>query len=284
MYIRSAPNFRALLVFSCFHLAAFVGGTLQHPGDKFPKAFSSAFWSRHPFFLPCFVTSSVAAITWIFAFFFLKEVGFSLHNTLAYPYLHSQTQVSRRGPDRMKSYGTTVVDRIGDDPNEAGNTPAPKPASLKAALTPPVIIGILNYALAAFIDISMFSIFSVYLAVPISSGGLNLSPEKVGFANAGLGFLIGVSQVTLFPTLVRRLGPKRLLMRTIACSFLVFLAFPMVHLWVKHTTPENGSSKWLWVGISLILVSWTLFEAGGGKHSSFVFACLSVQYLSLSCH
>lgn len=169
---------------------------------------------------------------------------------------------------------------MNDDSGGAEDVSAPKPASLKAALTRPVIIAILNYALAALIDISLLAIFSVYLAVPISSGGLNLPPEKVGFANAGLGFLIGVSQGTLFPTLVRWLGPRRLFMSTTTCSFLAFLAFPMVHLWVKLTTPENGSSKWLWVGISLILVSWTMFAAGGGEPYSFVY--LFITYFLLT--
>jgi len=175
----------------------------------------------------------------------------------------------------VKSYGTFVVDRSSGDPNDASSTPTtPKPASLKAALTRPVIIAVLNYALAALVDISMFAIFSVYLAVPILSGGLNLPPEKVGIANAGLGFLVGMFQATLFPTLVRSLGPKKLLMTAIPCSLLAFLAFPMVHIWVKYTTPpeENGSSKWLWVGIILILIPWTLFEAGGGTIFLFITA------------
>ncbi|KAF8338764.1 major facilitator superfamily domain-containing protein [Cantharellus anzutake] len=226
--------------------AALIGGTLQHPQDKFPRLFGNAFWSKHPFFLPCFVVSSAIATAFLSALFFLNET------------------LKTKEPDAPSTpYGTFPASSTCSNQHQVGAAPTPKAPTLKEALTRPVIIAILNYALAAILDIAMFGMFSVYLAVPISSGGLNLPPEKVALANASLGLLLGGSQALLLARLVRWLGPRKLLMSCLSCSLLVFLAFPMVHLWVKHTTPENGTSRWLWIGIVLITIPWAMFEMGG---------------------
>lgn len=66
-----------------------MGGSLQHPAERFPSYFSNPFWETYPYFLPCAVSAAYAAFAFIIIFVFFEEVRgpldplpYSLPNTI----------------------------------------------------------------------------------------------------------------------------------------------------------------------------------------------------------
>jgi hypothetical protein len=57
----------------------FIGGSLARPSDRFPETFTSLFWIKYPYFLPCLVSASFTFCVIILTILFLKEVGQYLH-------------------------------------------------------------------------------------------------------------------------------------------------------------------------------------------------------------
>ena len=51
-----------------------LGGSLSRPHERFPKFFGGAFWKDYPYFLPCLITSSYVAFSFVFALLYFKEV------------------------------------------------------------------------------------------------------------------------------------------------------------------------------------------------------------------
>lgn len=52
-----------------------IGGSLASPAERFPDIFGdSVFFKEYPYFLPCSVSAAVAALSWLIAFMFMKEV------------------------------------------------------------------------------------------------------------------------------------------------------------------------------------------------------------------
>lgn len=56
-------------------IAPVIGGALQHPAERFALFSGNVFFKDYPYFLPCFVSASFSAVTWIIAYFFLEEVS-----------------------------------------------------------------------------------------------------------------------------------------------------------------------------------------------------------------
>ena len=50
------------------------GGILAKPHDHWPRLFSGIFWRKYPYFLPCIVSTLLAAVVLVTAGLFLKEV------------------------------------------------------------------------------------------------------------------------------------------------------------------------------------------------------------------
>lgn len=51
-----------------------IGGTLARPQDNFPQLFTSPFWAKFPYFLPCGVTAGFSLLTFAAILLLLKEV------------------------------------------------------------------------------------------------------------------------------------------------------------------------------------------------------------------
>lgn len=65
-------------------LGPLIGGSLSKPAERFPGVFAArawdaigmrGFWTRYPYFLPCFAAAGVAASAWCVALIFLREVS-----------------------------------------------------------------------------------------------------------------------------------------------------------------------------------------------------------------
>ena len=70
------PSFTVIPSFGAKQiLRPLIGGSLAMPAERFPKVFGdSTFFKKYPYFLPCSVSATVTALSWLIAFLFMKEV------------------------------------------------------------------------------------------------------------------------------------------------------------------------------------------------------------------
>jgi len=124
-------------------------------------------------------------------------------------------------------------------------------------LTRPVFIAVLNYGWLAFLEVSNMAILTVFLPIPISSGGLNLTPQTVGLVFGTLGLTAGFILVVIFPA-VCKFGPKKLMTLTMIDFWLVFSCFPWMHELAKAYPSVPGTLDprvWAVVGVYLVVAA-----------------------------
>lgn len=133
-----------------------------------------------------------------------------------------------------------------EDHHSRSRSPSPPPAvaapPLRALLTTPVIISILNYSLLALSEISFTAILPVYLA----STPLSLTPRAIGILMGSMGIFNGIFQAVCTAALVERWGTKRVYQISICAFFPLWTLFPMAVS--MATTDDTGSYPWgLWL-------------------------------------
>jgi hypothetical protein len=100
--------------------------------------------------------------------------------------------------------------------------------SLRSLLTPTVVIQIANYAMFAFLDISIRALVPLYLSTPTYLGGLGFAPSRIGLQLAVFGIMGGTFQALSFAKIVDRLGPKRVFCMSVSCFIPVMVMFPIM--------------------------------------------------------
>lgn len=131
-------------------------------------------------------------------------------------------------------------------------------------LTKPVIISITNYAMLALLDMSAMALVPLVWSTPIEMGGLNLSPASIGLWLSAYGCLNGVLQFALFPRVVGRLGPGRVVLASIASYVIIYTMFPFENMAARHATAAHGSgtNTTVWLLVILQLASICITDMG----------------------
>ena len=128
-------------------------------------------------------------------------------------------------------------------------------------LTKPVIISISNYAMLALLDMSAMVLIPLVWSTPIELGGLNLSPASIGLWLSAYGCLNGVLQFALFPRVVGRLGPGRVVLVSIIAYVIIYAMFSFENLAARHAISAHGvgtsATVWLFVVLQLASICFT---------------------------
>ncbi|KAG1772302.1 MFS general substrate transporter [Suillus occidentalis] len=198
--------------FACFSIVwsiggfagPLMGGTLARPQDHWPALFANSFWGKYPYFLPC----AVAACLFVLALFIMT---FFLEETLS----------TRRRPRSTSA----TLDVLGD---ESMPQQSMADTSLRSLLTPTVVVQIANYAMFAFLDISIRALVPLFLSTPTYLGGLGFAPSRIGLQLAVFGIMGGTFQALFFAKIVNRLGPKRVFCMSVSCFIPVMVMFPIM--------------------------------------------------------
>ncbi|KAI6044360.1 major facilitator superfamily domain-containing protein [Pisolithus marmoratus] len=172
-------------------LAWFLGATIGPLID-------STFFKTYPYFLPCSVSATFAAIAWLVAYFWLEETIKQQVSVKDYFLRKSKPQQSDEGLPALTENSIHC---------DTSNVQLP----LRKLLVPAVLIAAGCYAVFALTDIAVRTVLPVYLAIPMEMGGLGLDPSVIGTILALFGFTNGVSLTLFFAPLLDRLGPKKLL-------------------------------------------------------------------------
>ncbi|KAJ7597798.1 member of major facilitator superfamily multidrug-resistance, DHA1 sub-family [Mycena floridula] len=174
-----------------------IGGSLSNPYERFPNTFGQyEFWKTYPYALPCFVAAAYIAISFLMAFFFLKE---------------------------------TVR------PSTASTEEADRPLPLREVITPRVIIAVVNYALLALLDIALRALQPLFYTLSIEHGGLDFSVAVVGLCLAAFGLFSGLYQAFAFAPVYNRFGTKPVFVAAMATFGPMFALFPLMNLSARRT-------------------------------------------------
>ncbi|KAF8305056.1 MFS general substrate transporter [Clavulina sp. PMI_390] len=250
-------------------IAPLMGGALEHPAERFPAVFGpkrTRIWVTYPYLLPCLAASIFCFIMAVVGYVFLKETRAFIYSP------PSKMTRSDYEPIPQDSF----IERNDPTTPLLGRKPTKNKQSLREVLIRPVLISILNYGCLAILEISYFSIMTVFFAVPISSGGLGFSPPLIGVIFSTLGLVSGFVQLFLFPAIHKKFGAKRVLQLSVASFLVVFPMFVTMHLaaqlnqstsTITKDSTGGGEAKGIlvWIGIMCLVCINSLIDMGYGK-------------------
>lgn len=130
-------------------------------------------------------------------------------------YLAIVDEFTQTLPPKARSLRTEPSERtrlLAGDSNGITSNATEKPLSYNEILTRPFLITMLNYACLSLLDMSHSALLTLFLAVPIDSGGLGMSPQKIGLVLGAFGLVSGSIQILVFSAAHRRLGAKNMFM------------------------------------------------------------------------
>jgi hypothetical protein len=105
---------------------------------------------------------------------------------------------------------------------------------LRSLLIPSIVIPIANYAMLAFLDISLIALLPLFFSTPTYLGGLGFTPSSIGSWLAMFGVADGLFQAFFFAKFIDRLGPKRIFRFSVSCFAPAMTVFPIMS-WLVHT-------------------------------------------------
>ncbi|KAF7327393.1 Major facilitator superfamily multidrug-resistance DHA1 sub-family [Mycena kentingensis (nom. inval.)] len=211
-----------------------IGGSLARPHNRFPnsKFFALRFWLEFPYFLPCVVTGSFVFVAWFIVLVFFKE-------TVPWKTQKDARKASEPSTPALESPPASP------SPSAAQNGPLP----LRDLLTESVVLSVSNYVALGLLNTSILALLPLFLTMPISIGGLGLTPPQIGAILCAYGFVTGTFQLLFFSRIVRRIGEKRTFLVGMSTNLVIFLLFP-----VMNTVVRSAGLGWGVYGLLALLV------------------------------
>ncbi|KAG5353035.1 hypothetical protein C0989_011003 [Termitomyces sp. Mn162] len=136
-----------------------------------------------------------------------------------------------------------------------------QPVAFRQLLIYPVILSITNYTSVALLNIALDALLPLFLAMPLSAGGLGFAPHTIGYIIGSYGAFSGILQALLFPTFVRIAGVRRVFITGVAVFLPIFALFPIMSLNAR----EFGVNAFTWISIGSIIGLMTLMDMSYGK-------------------
>lgn len=151
-----------------------------------------------------------------------------------------------------------------------------KPVSLRALLTRPVVVSVVNYGMIGLLEITAVALIPLIWSTSVEFGGLGMTPASIGLWMAGFGFLNGIFQFVAFPLIVGRLGPRRVFIASVLCFFPVYIMFPFENLALRDS--GRGMSVVAGLLIILQLSAISLTDMGFSKLPNTSLCILSLKW------
>ncbi|KAG6896033.1 hypothetical protein C0992_010755 [Termitomyces sp. T32_za158] len=220
-------------------LGPLIGGSLARPAERYPELFgNNKFLKKYPYFLPCAVPATYAAVAWLVTFLYLKE-------TLKSPVSISQLFKSRKDKVSLPAKCAVSQEPLGRQGQDVHDEEEPLP--LRDLLTSRVLLAAGNYASLSLVDIAFRAIQPLFLSTPVAFGGLGLSLPVIGNILSAYGVCNGAFQVFFFQSIHDHFGSKRTFIAGMACAFPCFIAFPIINALAK----SHGVTTLVWAAVAL---------------------------------
>jgi MFS family permease len=249
-----------------------IGGVLSSPAVRWPNTLGKLSYLRdHPYFLPCFIPSILAFVAFLGALVGLKEVFVAFSSFLHFSdyvqtlpsavlqqrhrkekmWHHKSTSTTSLLEDRDAFHYRSIEDNTHHSVGSRKKSEIPQPPPLLALLTPRVLAVAINQGFVCFCDISMQVLMPLMWSTSLEHGGLGFTPYTIGLTLGIFGVVNVVIQVMFLGKLIRRFGPRKVLIVSFP-AFLVSLAcFPLEGCLARQT----GGADWrVWTVIMVHLV------------------------------
>jgi hypothetical protein len=250
-------------------LGPLIGGGLSWPTRRFPDTFGhSKFFADYPYFLPCAVPATFAALAWVVSYFFLEETVKQPVSLLVFLRLRKapgnlvlQNVVEGQdpsatedpAPESSSSPGSSAHTRVNSRADSvAKDTDDGAPLPLRALLIRDVIVAGGNYALLSLVDIAFRAIQPLFFSTPRELGGLGLDPPAIGKILAVYGVMNGLFQIFMFARINARFGSKNTFMVGIVATTVMYASFPALTLVADARGAVDG---WVYAVIGVQLVA-----------------------------
>jgi hypothetical protein len=247
----------ALFAF-CFGLgslvAPIVGGVFEHPADKF-QVFSTPFWNKYPYLLPCLLSGCISLVALIVGWFVLEETARRVRRRSASIPSLELTHESELLFDAEDARSISIDEEAYKEPlltlshksRSSGETNDAR-APMESFVWSDTLVTVLAYSILAFTHIVFQEVFVLFCTTKRHDGGLEWSPSSVGLAMALAGVGLLTAQLVLYPRIQRRIGIWRTFNYGMALQvplFLVtgFISYPndQAQIWalvVVHSLPR----------------------------------------------
>ena len=135
------------------------------------------------------------------------------------------------------------------------------PVPLRDLLNLRVLIPVLNYTSIAFLHTSSNAIQPLFLAMPISLGGLEFNSRQIGTVLSAYGAANAVLQTFFLGVLVRKFGVKNIFLTAMAMFLPMFGLSPLMNVVAR----SGGGSGVIWFFLVCQLTFSMVMELGYGE-------------------
>ncbi|KAJ7062691.1 major facilitator superfamily multidrug-resistance, DHA1 sub-family [Mycena amicta] len=238
-----------------------IGGILANPATKWPNSPLGhiELLRIHPYFLPCAVAGSIAFMSFVLAWIGLKET------------LPSAIARARQAKAKAQGAAATETSPLLSPPEDETDADAATKAKadarlpVRALLTRPVLIALVNNAFLSFCEMCYASLLPIMYATPIELGGLGLDPHSIGLLMGSVGIVNAVIQATLGGRTIRYFGARTMFTTGFVAIMMSLLFYPVLNLLARRSGAVTGL---VWLAI-----------AGQLSCSVFVYFAFSVTSL-----
>jgi MFS family permease len=140
-----------------------------------------------------------------------------------------------------------------------------QPLPLLSVLTRPVLTSIANYATLALLDMAAVVLLPLVWSTPIELGGLGMGPASIGLWTSMYGIMSAVFQYALFPRVVARFGPRRVIITGVSSFAITFILFPLENVVARRATDKGTEVVAVWLLIMLQLLSIAISDMAFSK-------------------
>jgi hypothetical protein len=203
------------------------------------------FLKKYPYFLPCAVSATFAALALLLTFRFMKETV---------PDPQSFCHTVRMGVDRCTRSDRDEAWQSAEDINRKPSPP------LRNILTSRVVIAVASYGCIALVDNAFSATWPLFFSTPIELGGLGMPISTIGKIFSISGILNGVVQMLFFAQVHDYWGSKTVCRAGIALMFPAIAAFPLMN----HIAKTEGLNMTVWflIALQIVLVTGVPFLYG----------------------
>jgi hypothetical protein len=129
---------------------------------------------------------------------------------------------------------------------------------LRSLLTPTVVIAIANYALLAFLDISLKALLPLFFSTPVHLGGLGFTPASIGWWLALFGIADGIFEALFFAKIADWLGPKHLFCMSVSCFAPLMVVFPVLSWLAQSRGVADYTITFALLSQLVLIVTWDM--------------------------
>lgn len=239
-----------------------IGGVLSEPATRWPLLFGNEFFVHYPYFLPCAMAALIAFLSAPIGFLCLPETCQSVLWRRKWPRRETMTTspsipnasiVLLADGSHAPNYGSSGM-AADDSSAEFDNAPPGHPIAPSSSQLPLSAGILLVYGFTSFMDMCITALQPLVWSTSIPLGGLGLDPFHIGWIMGIWGILNALFQMTFLGHMIRRFGPKNVVLFAFSCYVMTFMLYPVLSFFAR-STGKVDAKVWMVLLVQLIVAA-----------------------------